>query len=52
MEKSDYVTGAGLVIWFIGLLDAYSIGAGISVPLVSVGIFTFAMGIGLRIRGF
>jgi hypothetical protein len=51
MEKSDYVTAVGLVIWFIGLLDAYYLKVGISLPLVSVGIFTFAMGIGLRIRG-
>ena len=51
MQKSDYVTGTGLILWFIGLLDGYSFRSGISLPFVSVGIFVFAMGVGLKIRG-
>jgi hypothetical protein len=51
MEKSDYVAAGGLVVWFVGLLDSYTFGSDFAVPLVAVGIFVFAMGLGMRIRG-
>jgi len=51
MNKSDYVTGIGLLFWFIGLADSYTIRSDAALVFVAMGIFAFAMGLGMRIRG-
>ena len=51
MNRSDYVTAFGLVLWFIGLADSYTFRSDASLIFVTVGTFTFAMGVGMRVRG-
>jgi hypothetical protein len=51
MNRSDYVTALGLILWFIGLADSYTIKSDAALIFVTMGIFAFAMGVGMRVRG-
>ena len=51
VNRSDYVTALGLILWFIGLADSYTIRSEAALIFVTMGIFAFAMGVGMRVRG-